>query len=291
MAAAAFPYDVDAPLSRQEAERTGKYYAEAYRLTNDRGRRSSDYDTRYVQVAESAAESHDIKRKVEAFVDRFGLRRRPILEIGSGSGYLQDVAENYTGLDISPNVARFYHKKFVLASATAMPFPDNAFDGAWSIWVLEHVPNPEEALRECRRVVRDGGVLFLQPAWNCTSWAADGLDVRSYSSLTLSQKLIKLSIPIRASTAYKAVARLPVRSIRRVAGQFGGPTVLHYTKLVPNYQEYWESDSDAVNGLDRHEVMLWFRSRGDECLNCTGAAGSVFMRGELALIIRVHKRS
>jgi hypothetical protein len=42
-----------------------------------------------------------------------------VLEIGSGRGYLQDVAQNYTGLDISPSVARFYHKKFVLGSATA----------------------------------------------------------------------------------------------------------------------------------------------------------------------------
>jgi Methylase involved in ubiquinone/menaquinone biosynthesis len=74
---------------------------------------------------------------------------------------LQDAAQNYTGLDISPNVARFYHKKFVLGSATAMPFPDNSFEAIWSIWVFEHVPNPEQAFREARRVMRDNGVLFF----------------------------------------------------------------------------------------------------------------------------------
>jgi hypothetical protein len=64
------------------------------------------------------------------------------LDIGSGRGYLQDVVENYPGLDISSNVSRFYHKKFVLGSATAKPFSDNSFDGGWFIWAAEHVPNP-----------------------------------------------------------------------------------------------------------------------------------------------------
>jgi hypothetical protein len=60
---------------------------------------------------------------------------------------LQDVALNYTGLDISPSVARFYHTKFVVGSATAMPFSNDSFDGVWSIWVFEHVPNPERFMK------------------------------------------------------------------------------------------------------------------------------------------------
>ena len=87
-----------------------------------------------------------------------------VLEISSGRGYLQDVAENYIGLDISPSVARFYQKKFVLGSATALPFSDDSFDGVWSIWVFEHVPNPEQAFREMRHVTRNNGVIFLFPA-------------------------------------------------------------------------------------------------------------------------------
>lgn len=42
-----------------------------------------------------------------------------------------------------------------------MPFEDGRFDAIWSVWVLEHVPNPEAALREMRRVVADRGLLFL----------------------------------------------------------------------------------------------------------------------------------
>jgi SAM-dependent methyltransferase len=207
------------------------------------------------------------------------------LEIGSGRGYLQDVAEKYTGLDISPTVARFYHKKFVLGSATAMPFADDTFDGVWSIWVFEHVPNPEQAFREARRVTRDNGVLFLLPAWNCTSWAAEGYEVRPYSDFNPVGKIIKASIPLRSSPRFIAMSKLPNRLVRNIVAQFG-PTKLRYRRLSPNYDQYWVPDSDAVNSIDRYEAMLWFRSRGDECLNCDDAALSI---APMPLIIRVHK--
>jgi SAM-dependent methyltransferase len=286
VAALHFPYDVDTPLSAQELENSRKYYAEAYQQRPATQEKSiSEYDAKYLQTAKAAAEGAGIKQQIEQFVDRFGLRIRPVLEIGSGRGYLQDVADDYTGLDISSSVGRFYHKKFVLGSATAMPFADNTFDGAWSIWVLEHIPNPEQALRECRRVMRNGAVIFLYPAWNCTGWAANGYGVRPYSDFDLIGKLIKASIPIRSSMPFRAAARIPNRLIRHL--RFG-PTTLHYHRLRPNYKEYWQPDSDAVNGIDRHEVMLWFRSRGDECLNCAGSQGSVFMKAD-PLIIRIRK--
>jgi SAM-dependent methyltransferase len=208
-----------------------------------------------------------------------------VLEIGSGRGYLQDLAHNYTGLDISPTVARFYHKKFVLGSATAMPFLDDSFDGVWSIWVFEHVPNPEQAFFEARRVTRDNGVLFLFPTWNCTPWAAQGYEVRPYSDFDLTGKVIKASIPLRSSGPFRALTFVPNRIVRDVVARFG-PTRLRYRRLNPNYDQYWVPDSDAVNSIDNYEAMLWFRSRGDECLNCGGA--SLFMAPE-PLIIRVHK--
>jgi hypothetical protein len=119
-----FPYDIDAPLTDQELEAARKYYTEAYRNPAVKNQADSEYETKYLRVAREAAKDSSIEEQVSGFVQEFNLRDRPVLEIGSGRGYLQDVAQDYTGLDISPNVARFYHKKFVLGSATAMPFPD-----------------------------------------------------------------------------------------------------------------------------------------------------------------------
>ena len=289
LVAVEFPYDVDAPASTRELEESRKYYADAYGqgAPSQPEQPPSEYETKYLKVAIQAAQDSHISEMVQSFVERYGLQKRPVLEIGSGRGYLQDIAEDYTGLDISPNVSRFYHKKFVLGSATALPFPDNSFDGGWSIWVFEHIPNPEQALSEWRRVLRDRAVILLFPAWSCNSWVANGYAVRPYSAFGLGGKLVKASIPMRASLPFRVLTRIPARIIRDVASRFG-PTRLHYRRLIPNYKEYWQPDSDAVNSLDRHEVMLWFRSRGDRCLNCEGREGSVLMRSD-PLVMQIRK--
>ena len=290
VAALQFPYDVDAPISARETEEVRRYYADAYRQSSaaPQEQSTSELETKYLRMAAQAAENYHIPDLVQSFVGRYGLRQRPVLEIGSGRGYLQDAADDYTGLDISPTVGRFYHKKFVLGSATALPFADRSFDGAWSIWVFEHVQNPEQALSELRRVMRDNGEVLMCPAWNCVSWHANGYEVRPYSDFNLAGKLIKASIPIRASLPYRAAGYVLGRAIRDIGSRLGGPTRLRYHRLVPNYQEYWQADSDAVNGIDRYDVMLWFRSRGDQCLNCDGLAGTPLMKSD-PLIIRIHK--
>lgn len=280
-----FPYDVDAPLTQQEVEAARKYYTEAYQKPVNENQATSEYETKYIRVAEEAAEAAHIEEQVTAFIKRFNLSDRPVLEIGSGRGYLQDVAQNYTGLDISPTVKRFYHKKFVLGSATAMPFPDDSFDGVWSIWVFEHVPNPEQAFFETRRVTRDGGMIFLLPAWNCTPWAAEGYQVRPYTDFDLGGKIIKATIPVRSRL--DALALVPIHIVRGLVARFG-PTRLRYRRLRPNYDKYWIADSDAVNSIDRQETMLWFLTRGDECLNCDGESP---LRSSMPLIIRVHKQA
>jgi SAM-dependent methyltransferase len=277
-----FPFDTDAPLTGRELEEIKRYYANAYR-PND-----GDQSTfKNIEFSEAAVQGGKINERIAEFVRQYNLKDRPILDIGSGRGYLQDAAKDYTGLDISSTVARFYHKKFVLGSATAMPFGDNSFAGAWSIWVLEHVPNPEQMLAETRRVLRDKGVLFLMPAWNTPPWLADGYNVRPYSDFGLKGKIIKASVPIRASQFFHALTLLPVRFARAVAG-LAGATTLHYRRLEPNYEHYWTNDSDAVNSIDMHEVAMWFESRGDECLSCEGSA--IFSpMVDLPLIIRINK--
>ena len=134
---------------------------------------------------------------------------------------------------------------------TSLPFPDDSFDGVWSIWVLEHVPNPEQALRELRRVMRDDGAGFPYPPWNVVSWAAEGYSVRPYSDFGLAGKLIKASIPIRISWPFRAITVVPNRLVRNLSYQLGGPTRLHYRRLSPNYEKYWMSDSDAGAVLPR----------------------------------------
>jgi SAM-dependent methyltransferase len=193
---------------------------------------SVEREKKYVKHAREMAKLFDVEGRIREFIRQYRLENKRILDVGSGRGYLQDVVADYTGLDISPTAARYYHKPFVCGTATAMPFHDGEFDAVISIWVLEHVPNPESALREIRRVVKPGGYIYLMPAWNAPSWAADGYPVRPYSDFGVGGKIIKASIPIRSSPLYVLLGRVPSRVIRSVAARFG-PTRLHYAASRP----------------------------------------------------------
>lgn len=49
----------------------------------------------------------------------------------------------------------------VVADAAQTPLADGSFDAVVCAELLEHVPDPATILRECKRVLRDGGVLLL----------------------------------------------------------------------------------------------------------------------------------
>jgi SAM-dependent methyltransferase len=280
-----FPYSSDAPLTAKEQADLRKFYAVAYEKPV--GATEND-DSEYTKIAKEAADKEDVTGRMADFVNAFGLSSKKVLDIGAGRGYLQDVAADYTALDISPSVKRYFHKPFVLGSATSMPFAADQFDAAWSVSVLEHVPNPEAALEEMRRVVKDGGLLYLAPAWDCKPWLANGYPVRPYGDFSLAGRLEKASVP--AQSYFWNLSKVPVRLLLYAGwkGSAGGPTKLRYRRLTPNYDHYWMPDSDAVNQLDRYETALWFLSRGDDCLDCEGALQGWFQEND-QLIIRVHK--
>jgi SAM-dependent methyltransferase len=85
-----------------------------------------------------------------------------VLDIGSRDGHLRrylPAGTRYQGIDIAP---QFASEDVVVHDISAgLPFPDAAFDCAFCIEVLEHVPNPWSTLGEIHRVLRPGGVLVL----------------------------------------------------------------------------------------------------------------------------------
>jgi ubiquinone/menaquinone biosynthesis C-methylase UbiE len=227
--------------------------------------------------------------ELRAFIDAYALRDKKVVEIGCGRGAYQDLVVDYTGIDLSDSVRPFLRKPFIQGSASAIPLPDSVFDAAWTIYVLEHVPEPEAALLEMRRILKPGGLLFLYPAWQCRSWAADGYPVRPYTDFPLAGKLVKASIPIRDSVAYRSLYIMPRRVARTISwAATRRPTRFRFRTLVPNYEKFWMPDSDAVNSMDPYEAILWFRSRGDDVLDPGGAVRQFLVRtGQL--VIRINK--
>lgn len=235
------------------------------------------------------AESHSARADLERFVERYALADKHVLEVGCGRGVFQDLVDDYTGVDYAASAGKHLHKPFVEASATNLPFEDNTFDAVWTVWVLEHVPEPEQAFEEIARVLKPGGLLYLAPAWHCRSWAAEGYPVRPYSDFGLKGKLIKASIPIRNSVLWRSMFVFPAR-LRRLIGSAvrSSPTTLRYGTLEANFETFWMSDSDAINVLDPYESIVWFTSRGHECPSHPTMPAQFLVRNG-AVVLRINK--
>jgi 2-polyprenyl-3-methyl-5-hydroxy-6-metoxy-1,4-benzoquinol methylase len=90
-----------------------------------------------------------------------------LLEIGFGSGeMLQGMQRKgwvVEGIDFDPNAVKNARSKGLnvrLGSLTEQRYADNTFDAIVMSHVLEHVHDPVQLLKECHRLLRNGGKLI-----------------------------------------------------------------------------------------------------------------------------------
>jgi SAM-dependent methyltransferase len=96
-----------------------------------------------------------------------------VIDCGCGEGYgtalLAETAALTVGLDRDPQVVAYAARKydhaeratFVAASADLLPFQDGSIDVVVCFQVLEHLPDPQDFVREVQRVLAPGGVFLL----------------------------------------------------------------------------------------------------------------------------------
>ncbi len=102
-------------------------------------------------------------------------RPSSVLDVGCGRGFFLGhlVESGLTGLvgvdvfeDVQPDGWEFRRGDVT----SALPAEDASFDCVVAGEIIEHVPNPDDFLREIRRVLRPGGVLVVSTP-NMVSWA------------------------------------------------------------------------------------------------------------------------
>jgi 2-polyprenyl-3-methyl-5-hydroxy-6-metoxy-1,4-benzoquinol methylase len=104
-----------------------------------------------------------------------------ILDIGSADGVFTKIvldksgAQKVIGIDVlksSVEWAKRHWKKdrrleFRVGNVNKLDFKTNSFDAVFALEVLEHIPHPELALSEIKRVLKRGGhAIFLIPTDN-----------------------------------------------------------------------------------------------------------------------------
>lgn len=106
-------------------------------------------------------------------IKAFGFARPKILDVGTGTGgnlLALDKLGAVSGIDISERAVEFCRRRGLenvfLSPAEKIDSPAAGFDVITCLDVLEHVPNPQEALAEMKRVLKDAGrIIITVPAF------------------------------------------------------------------------------------------------------------------------------
>jgi SAM-dependent methyltransferase len=93
---------------------------------------------------------------------------KALLDVGCSLGYMLEAARRHgmvgVGVDVSQTAVDACRERGFeadVAGLEALPYPDGRFSVVVMKHVLEHTPVPLDALREARRVLKQGGVLFV----------------------------------------------------------------------------------------------------------------------------------
>lgn len=151
---------------------------------------------------------------VKKFKNNYEVRNKSILDVGCGlGGYVVQLGlEGAKAVGMEPSegystVAKKRIKKYnlqekcrcVVSSGEIIPLKDNSFDYIICFSVLEHVSDPYSVIDEMVRVVKPGGIIFIQTENYFSFWDAH---YRILWFPLMPKKLAKIYLKIRGKDTY-----------------------------------------------------------------------------------------
>ena len=132
---------------------------------------------------------------------------------GQGLGYLAKKAKSVVGGDYTENLLRgaqqYYNGRVPLLrlDAHALPFQNSSFDVVLLYEAIYYLAYPERFLVECRRVLRNKGILLIcsvNKEWS--DFNPSPYSVRYFSAIELSDLLRKHQFQVRMHAAFPVAA-------------------------------------------------------------------------------------
>lgn len=143
-------------------------YIKEYTALNPKEKRQLFYKRKF-KVAHP--EWDDSMVLLTKLVEQYMPKRPSVLDAGCGHGNfvvdeLKEKLGRVVGVDATAEDAANNTSidELVVANLERLPFENNSFDLAVSLWVLEHIQNPQAVFKEIARVLQPGGLFaFVTP--------------------------------------------------------------------------------------------------------------------------------
>jgi len=146
---------------------------------------------------DSKMNMYDTLKRVSVFYEELlteNIEGKLLLDAGCGTGWFSKAAvergAKVTSMDLGEGLLEEVKKKCtskrIVGSILEIPFEENSFDIIVSSEVIEHIPNPLDAIDELYRVLKPGGTLILSTPnrlWYFSLRIANALKIRPYQGL------------------------------------------------------------------------------------------------------------
>ena len=151
-----------------------------------RNRRAHDhiadkYDQKHAEIY-NPLEQDRLEQVLEEVLARIEVLEPHILDVGAGTGNISIklIQGNcrVTALDVSTGSLEVLRSKAgpdarletVRLDGQTLPFPDSAFDAVTTYSVLHHIPDYLGAIREMIRILRPGGLIYIDHEASPAAW-------------------------------------------------------------------------------------------------------------------------
>lgn len=200
--------------------------------TYDRGR---DHGPAFVDLWMDVVASHVKDQSIET-----------ILDLGCGTGRFTEALRarfdaQVVGIDPSEKMLAQARNKqsdarirYEHGRAESIPLPDNSVDLVFMSMIFHHFKDPALAVRECRRVLREGGTVFMR-----TGTRERISSYPYYDFFPASQPILEEVLPTRAF----------VREMFEAAGFHTVSVELVTQKISPSYAAYAEKLAAGADSI------------------------------------------